>query len=159
MPLKAEQILSTPPQKQHIWQLGRHLPFSSFSTRFIDAPARVTAYIDAFRQLHPHRLVAVEDLTLSGGHEPAIVPQLADSAYRQPHLMGGLGSVRRQHLRDIILLGARRSLCSWTACHPLGHHTPTTASEVLEGNAAIPSCSLYLLLLCWSSHTAKRCLI
>ncbi|CAL5225230.1 g8018 [Coccomyxa viridis] len=53
-----EQILSTPPQQQHIWQLG----LSSFSTRFIDAPARMTAYIDAFRRLHPHRLVAVEDL-------------------------------------------------------------------------------------------------
>ena len=61
MALTAEQILSTPPQQQPIWQLGRYLPFSSFSTRFIDAPARVTAYIDAFRQLHPHRLVAVED--------------------------------------------------------------------------------------------------
>ncbi len=57
-----EQILNTPPQQQHIWQLGRYLPFSSFSTRFIDAPARMTAYIDAFRRLHPHRLVAVEDL-------------------------------------------------------------------------------------------------
>ena len=50
----------------------RYLPFSGFSTRFIDEPTRVTAYIDAFRQLHPHRLVAVEDLDLSGGHEPAL---------------------------------------------------------------------------------------
>ena len=45
MPLTAEQMLTAPPQQQHIWQLGRYLPFSSFSTRFIDAPARVTAYI------------------------------------------------------------------------------------------------------------------
>ena len=32
MPLTAEQILNIPPQQQHIWQLGRYLLFSSFST-------------------------------------------------------------------------------------------------------------------------------
>jgi len=60
-----EQRLGTPSQQQHIWQLGRYLPFSSFSTRSIDAPRRVIdvhRYIDAFRQLHPHRLVAVDKL-------------------------------------------------------------------------------------------------
>jgi len=62
MSLTAEQRLSTPSQQQHIWQLGRYLPFSSFSTCCIDAPRRVIAYIDAFRQLHPHRLVAVDEL-------------------------------------------------------------------------------------------------
>ena len=109
MALTAEQILSTPPQQQHIWQLGRYLPFSSFSTRFIDAPARVTAYIDAFRQLHPHRLVAVED--------PPYQEVMSQPLFHSWHMgipisweaWARQGRVRLQHLRDIILSGTAQT--------------------------------------------------
>ena len=112
MPLTAEQILSTPPQQQHIWQLGRYLPFSSFSTRFIDAPARVTAYIDAFRQLHPHRLVAVEDLPYQ-----EVMSQPLFHSWQIQHMGTPIsweawarqGRVRLQHLRDIILSGTAQT--------------------------------------------------
>ncbi|CAL5219684.1 g1571 [Coccomyxa viridis] len=112
MPLTAGQILSTPPQQQHIWQLGRYLPFSSFSTRFIDAPARVTAYIDAFRQLHPHRLVAVEDLPYQ-----EVMSQPLFHSWQIQHMGTPIsweawarqGRVRLQHLRDIILSGTART--------------------------------------------------
>ena len=70
--------------------------------------------------------------TLSGGHEPAIVPQLADLAHEQPHLMGGMGqagqsesaaSQRYHSLREHRSRSQLWSLCSWTACQPLGQLT------------------------------------
>ena len=93
-----DQILSTPPQQQ----LGQ----ISISTRFIDAPARVTAYIDAFRQLHPHRLVAVEDMPYQ-----EVMSQPLFHSWQIQHMGSPIsweawarqGSRRLQHLRDIIL--------------------------------------------------------
>ena len=58
MPLTAEQRAAVPAQSQHLWQLGIGLPFSSFPSQSIQAPRRVVAYLQAFRQLHPHRLVS-----------------------------------------------------------------------------------------------------
>ena len=100
MPLTAEQMLTAP------WQLGRYLPFSSFSTRCIDAPARVTPCIDAFRQLHPHRLVAVEDLPYQ-----EVMSQPLFHSWQIQHMGSPIsweawarqGRVRLQHLRDIII--------------------------------------------------------
>ena len=60
MPLTAEQRAAVPGQSQHLWQLGTGLPFSSFPSQSIQAPRRVAAYLEAFRQLHPHRLVSPE---------------------------------------------------------------------------------------------------
>ena len=152
MPLTAGQILSTPPQQQPIWQLGRYLPFSSFSTRFIDAPARVTAYIDAFRQLHPHRLVAVEDLP----HQEVMSQPLFHN-WQIQHMGTPIsweawarqGRVRLQHLRDIILSGTARTQpalqqevtllldsmpASWAAhvCGPAPQPTHATAASSVQ---------------------------
>jgi hypothetical protein len=112
MPLTAEQRLSTPSQQQHLWQLGRYLPFSSFSTRSIDAPRRVVAYIDAFRQLHPHRLVAVDDLPYQ-----EVMSQPLFHSWQIQHMGDPIsweawarqGRVRLQHLRDLILSGAHQT--------------------------------------------------
>jgi len=109
MPLTHEQRLGTPSQQQHIWQLGSYLPFSSFNTRSIDAPRRVIAYIDAFRQLHPHRLVAVDELPY---HE--VMSQPLFHSWQIQHMGNPIawepwarqGRVRLQHLRDLILSGA-----------------------------------------------------
>ena len=109
MPLTAEQRLSTPSQQQHLWQLGRYLPFSSFSTRSIDAPRRVVGYIDAFRLLHPHRLVAVDDLPYQ-----EVMSQPLFHSWQIQHMGDPIsweawarqGRVRLQHLRDLILSGA-----------------------------------------------------
>ena len=48
---------------QHVWQLGRFLPFSSYALAGMAAPQRVIQYITAFRQLQPHRLQPPEDLS------------------------------------------------------------------------------------------------
>ena len=109
MPLTHEQRLGTPSQQQHIWQLGSYLPFSSFNTRSIDAPRRVIAYIDAFRQLHPHRLVAVDEMPY---HEVRSQPLF--HSWQIQHMGNPIawepwarqGRVRLQHLRDLILSGA-----------------------------------------------------
>ena len=62
MPLTAEQTITAPAQSQHLWQLGWGLPLSSFPTQSIKAPQRVVACLEAFRQLHPHRLVSPEHM-------------------------------------------------------------------------------------------------
>ena len=43
MPLTGEQRITAPAQSQHLWQLGRGLPFSSFPAQSIQAPRRVVA--------------------------------------------------------------------------------------------------------------------
>ena len=62
MPLAAEKRAAVPAQSQHLWHLGTGLPFSSFPSQSIQAPRRVVANLEAFRQLHPHRLVSPEDM-------------------------------------------------------------------------------------------------
>ena len=112
MPLTAEQLLITPAQQQHIWQLGRYLLFSSFSTRCMDAPERVTAYIQAFRWLHPHRLVAVDDLPYL-----EVMSQPLFHSWQIQHMGSPIsweawarhGRVRLQHVRDLILSGASQT--------------------------------------------------
>ncbi len=92
------------PVPQSAGSLADTCPFSSFSTRFIDAPARVTAYIDAFRQLHPHRLVAVQDLP-----DQEVMSQPLFHSWRIQHMGSSIsweawarqGSVRLQQLVDM----------------------------------------------------------
>ena len=62
MPLTAEHRAAVPAQSKHMWQLGTGLPFSSFPTQSIRAPRRAMAYLEAFRQLYPNRLVGPENL-------------------------------------------------------------------------------------------------
>ena len=50
------------PSIVHLCQLGRGLPFSSFPDQSIQAPQRVVACLEAFRQLQPHRLVSLEHM-------------------------------------------------------------------------------------------------
>ena len=45
------------PAQQHIWQLGRHLIFSSLDLGRADLPQRVRSYIASYRRLAPHRIV------------------------------------------------------------------------------------------------------
>ncbi len=88
MPLTAEQTFSTPPQQIH----------ALLSTR--------RPYIDVFRQLHPHRLVAVEDLPYQ--------ESMSQSLFHSQHMGSPIsweawarqGNVRLQLFRDIILSGA-----------------------------------------------------
>ena len=63
MPLTAEQMITAPAHSLHLWQLGRGLPFSGFPNQSIQAPQRVVACLEAFRQLQPHRLVSSEHTT------------------------------------------------------------------------------------------------
>ena len=91
--------------------------------------------------------------TLSGGHEPAIVPQLADSAYGQPHLLEGMGQARSlrstsdaasfaagghsalgQHAS---LLGSAR-LWTITAAHTHGFSSPRRQPCLLPRRRAHP---------------------
>jgi len=142
MPLKPEQRLGTPSQQQHIWQLGSYLPFSSFSTCSIDAPRRVIAYIDAFRQLHPNRLVAVDSLPY---HEVMNQP-LFHSWQIQPmgnpfawEVWARHGRVRLQHLRGP---------------HPL-RGSPDTASPAAGYHSAPgQNATLVSSTRLWSLHTA-----
>ncbi|BDA51421.1 hypothetical protein COCOBI_18-2990 [Coccomyxa sp. Obi] len=41
---------------QHIWQLGRFLPFSAFDAQRMQAPLRVRQYVYAYQKPQPHRL-------------------------------------------------------------------------------------------------------
>jgi hypothetical protein len=62
IPHTAEQRITAPAQSLHLCQLGKGLPISSFPTQSIQAPQRVVACLEAFRQLHPHRLVSAEQM-------------------------------------------------------------------------------------------------
>ncbi|BDA51426.1 probable LINE-1 retrotransposable element ORF2 protein [Coccomyxa sp. Obi] len=47
---------------QHIWQLGRFLPFSAFDAQRMQAPLRVRQYVYAYQKLQPHRLSQPDSL-------------------------------------------------------------------------------------------------
>ena len=138
MPLTAEQRAAVPAQSQHLWQLGTGLPFSSFPSQSIQAPRRVAAYLEAFRQLHPHRLVSPEDMPLPGGHGAAPVPQQADHSPWAAYSLGALGQTGQDHsgasCETFSGLGQRsqpsskRWPCSWTPCQQLGQPTSTGPS-------------------------------
>ena len=48
---------------QHIWQLGRFLPFSTFDASRLQAPPRVRNYVESYQQLQPHRLTLPHSLS------------------------------------------------------------------------------------------------
>ena len=121
MPHTAEQSITAPAQSQHLWQLGRGLPFSSFPTQSIQAPQRVVACLEAFRQLHPHRLVNSEHMP----HQEVMGQPLLHS--RQITHLGepiawehwarqgstcGTSSGLGQHSQP----SSRRWSCSWMPC-------------------------------------------
>ena len=105
MPLTAEQRTAVPAQSQHLWQLGTGLPFSSFPSQSIQAPRRVAAYLEAFRQLHPHRLVSPEDMPFQ-----EVMGQPLFHSSRITHLgqpiawehWARLGRTTVEHLRDLL---------------------------------------------------------
>jgi len=109
MPLTPEQRLGTPSQQQHIWQLGRYLSFSSFSTRSVDAPRRVIAYIDALPSASPPQAGGCGRAAL---HE--VMSQPLFHSWQIQHMGNPIawepwarqGRVRLQHLRYLILSGA-----------------------------------------------------
>ena len=94
------------PTQQHIWQLGRHLIFSSLDLGRADLPQRVRSYITSYRRLAPHRIV-----------DPAALPHAAvmaeplwhswricDPITHQPlawHHWAGLGVIRVGDLREL----------------------------------------------------------
>ena len=55
--LQAAGAAASAPTQQHIWQLGRHLIFSSLDLGRADLPQRVRPYIASHRRLAPHRIV------------------------------------------------------------------------------------------------------
>ena len=93
-------------QHQHIWQLGRFLPFSAFHAQRMQAPLRVRQYVYAYQQLQPHRLSLPDSL---GYHEVMSEPlffnrQVRDAA-GQPFALKGWarqGLVRVSDLRTLV---------------------------------------------------------
>ena len=109
MPLTGEQRITAPAQSQHLWQLGRGLPFSSFPTQSIQAPRRVVACLKAFRQLRPHRIVSPEHMP----HQEVIGQPLFHSRQithlKEPIAWDYLARLDRttvEHLRDLFRSGA-----------------------------------------------------
>ena len=129
MPLTAQQMADTPAQHQHLWQLGSFLPFSSFPLPSMVAPRRVIAYLEAFRQLYPHRLSSPADMSFTEvmGEPLFYNKQIRDQgepAAWQHWARQGL--VRMQHLRDFMHSG--------TAC-------PTQQQQIQQLLQAMPGIS------------------
>ena len=108
MPLTAQQMAGTPAQHQHLWQLGSFLPFSSFPLPSMVAPRRVIAYLEAFRQLYPHRLSSPADMSFTEvmGEPLFYNGQIRDQG--EPAAWehwARQGLVRVQHLRDFMRSG------------------------------------------------------
>ena len=84
--------------RQHIWQLGRFLLFSSFATKQFEAPQRVRQY----QQLRPHREAIGYDAVMD---EPLFFNRQLTDAVRQPFARedwARLGLVWISHLRDVV---------------------------------------------------------
>lgn len=54
-----------PPRKHDVWQLGQFLPFSDYPLSSLEIPPRVRSYLLAYAEQKSHRLVPVQDLSLS----------------------------------------------------------------------------------------------
>ena len=109
MPLTAEQRAAVPAQSQHLWQLGTGLPFSSFPGQSIQAPRRVAAYLEAFRQLHPHRLVSPEDMPFQEVMGQPLFHSRQITHLGQPiawEHWARQGRTTVEHLRDLLRSGA-----------------------------------------------------
>ncbi|BDA47893.1 probable LINE-1 retrotransposable element ORF2 protein at N-terminal half [Coccomyxa sp. Obi] len=66
---------------QHIWQLGRFLPFSAYDAQKMQAPLRVHQYVYAYQKLQPHRLSQPDSL---GYHEVMSEPLFFNRQVRDP---------------------------------------------------------------------------
>ena len=103
--LAAQAPDTVPARRQHIWQLGRFLLFSSFAAKHVDAPDRVRQYLHAYQQLRPHRLHAPEALGYEAVMgEPLFFNRQLTGADMQPFAWedwARLGLVRISHLRDL----------------------------------------------------------
>ena len=109
MPLTAEQRAAVPAQSQHLWQLGTGLPFSSFPSKSIQAPRRVVAFLEAFRQLHPHRLVSPEDMPFQEVMGQPLFYSRQITHLGQPiawEHWARQGRTTVKHLRDLVRSGA-----------------------------------------------------
>ena len=91
---------------QHIWQLGRFLPFSAYDAQRTQAPLRVRLYVYAYQKLQPHRLSQPDSL---GYHEVMSEPlffnrQVRDSAGQPIALEAWArqGLVRVSDLRTLV---------------------------------------------------------
>ena len=112
MPLTAEQRAAVPAQSQHLWQLGTGLPFSSFPSQSIQAPRRVVAYLEAFRQLHPHRLVSPENMPFQEVMGQPLFHSRQITHLGQPiawEHWARQGRTTVQHLRDLLRSGAAQA--------------------------------------------------
>ena len=93
-------------RRQHIWQLGRFLLFSSFAAKQVEAPQRVRQYLHAYQQLRPHRLRKPEAIGYDAVMgEPLFFNRQLTDAHRQPSAWedwARLGLVRISHLRDVV---------------------------------------------------------
>lgn len=103
--LAAQAPGAVPARRQHIWQLGRFLLFSSFAANQVEAPQRVRQYLHAYQQLRPHRLRAPEALGYDAVMgEPLFFNRQLTDAGRQPFAWedwARQGLVRISHLRDL----------------------------------------------------------
>ena len=63
MPITAEHEAAVPAQSKHLLAAAGHRAcLLQFPNQSIQAPRRVVAYLVAFKQLHPHRLVSPENI-------------------------------------------------------------------------------------------------
>ena len=82
MPLTAEQRTTAPAQSQHLWQLGRRLPLSSFPTQSIQARGSQAAASPQAGQPRAH--------ALPGGYGAVPVPKQANLTPWEAHSLGAV---------------------------------------------------------------------
>ena len=104
--LAAQAPATLSARRQHIWQLGRFLLFSSFEARFLQAPLRVRRYVHAYQQLKPHRLRHPDSLSHHAVmSEPLFFNRQLRDAAGQPfawEYWARQGLVRISHLRALV---------------------------------------------------------
>ena len=104
--LAAQEPGTVSARRQHIWQLGRFLLFSTFAAKHVEAPQRVRQYLHAYQQLRPHHLRKPEAIGYDAVMgEPLFFNRQLTDAVRQPFAWedwARLGLVRISHLRDVV---------------------------------------------------------
>ncbi|BDA45595.1 probable LINE-1 retrotransposable element ORF2 protein at N-terminal half [Coccomyxa sp. Obi] len=130
---------------QHIWQLGRFLPFSAFDAQRMQASLRVRQYVYAYQKLQPHRLSQPDSLECHedpGGmvfsdwwlrHNP---PSLRG---RPPSLRGArlsrpAGGTQEMRAGGACLWGARPQELGGEASAPQGKELPRGHARRHEGS-------------------------